>query len=235
MKHLKATSQQQAQRYKQKLKLVPLNTEFLSRDERADGLGWNQFQENKVMEKSLFFLCRQMGNGAELREHITLSGPDVPWQRGTRLNSGFSTLLTIAPTPWRSGLSPSRRQSKGSFSDAFMLKTKSIPWGLINGSARNLFGQTERGTFVSCLLQVLPRESLPSCKWNCTLNINQGGERCYWEYTSVMSPRAADGRNKLNQGLFWSGYKEQIRVGGMLECCGVVVVGGVLWNLARFP
>lgn len=113
------------------------------------GSRWS-WTENKVIEKSSFFLCRQMGNGAELWERITLTGPGVPWQRGTGLNSGFSTLLTIAPTPWRSGLSPSRSQSKGSFSDPFMLKTKSIPWGLINSSAGSLFGQTEE----ECLFPV---------------------------------------------------------------------------------
>lgn len=43
-----------------------------------------------VIEKPLFFLCRQMGNGAALCEHITPSGPDVPWQRETTLTSGFT-------------------------------------------------------------------------------------------------------------------------------------------------
>lgn len=131
---------------------------------RADGLGWKEFQKNKVIDKSLFFLLRQMGNGAELWEHITRSGPDVPWQRGTRLDSGFSTLLTIAPTPWPSGLSPCGSQSKSPFSDAFMLKTKSIPWGLITSSAGIRLGK-QKGNVGFLFAAQITVWKMPSRKW----------------------------------------------------------------------
>lgn len=73
------------------------------------------WERQRVIEKPLFLLSRQMGNGAELCEHITPSGHNLAWQRETRLTSGFSTQLMITPTPCRSGLSLSCSQSKGSF------------------------------------------------------------------------------------------------------------------------
>lgn len=120
-----------------------------------------RFQENKVIEKSLFFLCRRMANGAELCERITLSGPDVPWQRGTRLDSGFSTLVTIAPTPWPSGLLPSSSRSKSSFSDAFTQGDDQF-------QCRKLFGQTE-GMFDSCCKITIVQQSGTFCSEKCEI------------------------------------------------------------------
>lgn len=68
-----------------------------------------------------------MGDETKPREPVIPSGHNPPRQCETELTSGFSTLLLITPTTYRSGLSLSCSQSKGFFQSHTWHKKK-LTW-----------------------------------------------------------------------------------------------------------